>query len=427
MTRRLREDSSNRMTQKVTESPSSSHAEAGSHNNFVAPNGSLLFPTVLFLSSLPLAWTGRRFWFLAVLLACLVAALWNGTDEGQVEQGLEEKLQIRFNSKSAEDILYELQQWEIQAKEGIGNKQEDITVVLAGLEALAMKYVRQSSRNSSLDNADAARSCLEGLALVCQEASYIGFRCFSASDAVVVASLSLLALVAKMPVVRERMSEEGLVDLPIQCMRGALVRAKATEDSSSKDNKLEVREQQSAELQRKACLVLGALADGGDAAMSLAVAKAGGIQAILQALDWYRFHSEVANWALWAIFVLCSEDSNSNMNCSIQNKALVVQCHGVPMVITAIENCIDTLEVVRHGFAVLFDLMRDGNVTTSSASPRLDVWLIRNSALREGIHQIVVQGMEFFSDAMDIIMMGQAILVGTDYDGEIPLYHPVGQ
>ena len=380
-------------------------------------------------------WTGRWVWAATAVVACLLAALCNAMDEIQQE----DKQEIRYSIMEAEDVLLELLQWEQEIfSNAEASLSEGKVAVLKGLEALAKKYGRQSSKLKSAAPSEEASSAsftnrqqrlqissrLQELALVGQQAAYVGFRCFPVSDTIVAASLSLAALVAKQDAVRERHMQEadkyGL-DLPIRCMRNALDRAKDTTQSSSFETPTSSSslsaEQQSAELQRKGCRLLGALADG-DASMARLVTEEGGIEVMLQAVDWYRFHSDVANWALWATFILSSED--------VHNKAVVVECNGVPIVIRALRNCGDTLEVVRHGFAVLFDLMREHNDSGDDKStPRLDVWRIRNSALNEGVHEVVVRCMDEFSGTMDVVMMGQGILVGTDYKGEIPKYQPV--
>jgi hypothetical protein len=426
---------------------------------------------ILLLSIPPLAWTGRWMWVCTALLAGLLSALSSAMNEIKEE----DKQEIRYNVMDAEDVLVELQQQQQQHQAGRNGESSTAAqrlVLLAGLGVLAKKYGRLSSliqksekkaaneeKNNSNNNERKAHVLLQTrivrlreMALVCQQASYLGLDTLPNDDAVVAASLSLLALVAHQDVVRERHMQEANhygLNRPIQCMRDALERAKqqdaeqddtddgkaqpqpATTTSSNRNSTttaVEVgvgavsREQQAAELQRKGCLLLGAVADG-DKSMARLVAQEGGIEAIVQAADWYRYHAEVANWALWAIFTLSCEDA------PIQT--IVVKSDGVPVVIRALKHSVrETVDVARHGIAILFDLMREpqtgtGSDTDATQQPRLDVWKIRNAALTAGIHQAIVAAMEEYPYAVDIIMMGQAILAGTDYKGDVPQYQPI--
>ena len=35
------------------------------------------------------------------------------------------------------------------------------------------------------------------------------------------------------------------------------------------------------------------------------IAEEDGLEAIIDAIDWYRYHAEVCNWGLWTLFTLC--------------------------------------------------------------------------------------------------------------------------
>jgi len=357
---------------------------------FISKNGTIRSPAFLLLASLPLFFTGRWMWGLIAVVTCLLLSMCFAMDELQEE----DKQEIRYNVMTADDILYEMESFEKQSED----KDQGRLIVLTGLGALAKKYGRQHQP----PNPDP-----EGLALLCQQAGYVGLRNFPMDDPVVAASLSLLALVAKKSNVRERhiyQADNYGLDSPINCMRQALMRAQKEENQAI--------ELQAAELQRKGCLMLGALADG-DVEMARLIVQEGGLEAILEAVNWYRYHADVANWALWAIFILCYEN--------IPNKAVVAQLDGVSIVIQTMRNCPDSLEVARHGTAILFDLMRENEDNSDNI---LDVWKIRNVALNAGLHEVIANAMNKFSDAMDIMMMGQELLIGTGYEESVPEFHP---
>lgn len=432
---------------------------------------------ILLLTMIPLLGMGQWKWAITTGLACLVSALCNAMDE--IDDT--EKKEIRYNVMEAEDVLAELFEYAGHEDRGL--------IFVTGLASLAQKYSRQSTlvaatttrpgerdltipsltsslscnngvtrsspypiskRNSSRirwdvtthEECNPAQIRLQQMALLCQEAAYLGLVVGPDQDQLVASSLSLLALVAGQENVRYRHLHEadkyGL-NIPIQCMKQALERAK---DRPEADHETEVNDdtpidnskngvsqgknlfsaspaltaaQQSAELQRKGCLLLGALADG-DSEMARLVAQEGGIEMVLQAISWYRYHADVANWGLWAIFILAYEYT--------PNKALIIGAGGVAVVTQALRLCgCETIEVARHGIAILFDLLREQD---PDDVPRLDTWKVRNAALAAGIHSPMLVAMNTYARAMDIIMMGQAILAGTDYKGEVPQYDPAG-
>jgi hypothetical protein len=333
---------------------------------------------------------------------------------------------------------------------------------------------RSNSNKQSKAHRDADGDDDDGMELLCQEAAYVGFRTVlrfkcgasskpstgqspspptnSASDMVTIASLSLslLALVAKHPDIQERCAFQadtyGL-DLPIGCLNLALDCAKvlpsgeSTHTESSRgaaavnpvhedDKDGWELEQRHAELQRKGCLLLGALCGGGGGAggggagaaqascprdMATLVAQEGGVQAMLNALDYFRYHSDVANWALWALFTLCYE--------SPAHRRAILELHGIPVVLRAMRNCPDSVEVARHGTALLFDLMRQeeddgGGIPAVGRSDLVDVWKVRKKAVDAGLHPVLVQALKSYVDEADIAMMSREMLVGTNYQGD---------
>ena len=382
------------------------------------------------------------------------------------------------------------------------------------------------------------------LKLKCQEAAYQSLSAFRTSDKVISAAISLLALICKndtdsptgtcnvnMTVnqddhddgnddddddvasksvgVRVRnlyQTKEYGLHVPIQAMRNSLKRAKQRDEQQQKDERDNRNENDddeheiiAAELQRKACLYLGALTDqssgGGDdnsksetpsestskststndvdvdvdvddppkekdkaktkniiattAEIQTKIVQEDGLQAIFESIHWFRYHNQVVNWGLWAIFVLCLDHSG--------NKVQFVRLGGVKRVIDAIRVIVDDYrnssnsgnrdededgggdlenesavrEVARHGIAILFDVLRYDNTTPSSSStstsisnhhnlPKVDFMQVRRLALLAGMHEVVRDAMVAFDNCVEIMMMGQQLLVATGFTGEIP-------
>ena len=270
---------------------------------------------------------------------------------------------------------------------------------LKALEALAKKCERAKKRKGQYNPHE--------IDCICQEAAYATLCTFPEDDELVASALSLHALVAKDTEVRQRHVYEadsyGL-NVPISAMKEAMARAKELE------NPPEILEQRAAELQRKACLLLGALADG-DSDIATKIVDEDGLESIIDVLRWYRFHEEVSNWALWAIFILCYDHPG--------NKAELIKLGGIQIICQTMLNIPDCLDVARHGIASLFDILRE-----DSGTPK-DLAQIRKIAISAGLHAAVRHAMDEFNDRMEIMMMAQEMLIATGYRGEIPQYSPM--
>mmetsp|Transcript_25605 Transcript_25605/g.46372 ORF Transcript_25605/g.46372 Transcript_25605/m.46372 type:complete len:425 (-) Transcript_25605:53-1327(-) len=292
------------------------------------------------------------------------------------------------------------------------------------LDALAMKCGREQTRRNKL----MAKAKTEGdelnvniagklsyeqheLEILCQDAVYIVLDLYPCNDDAVSAAISLLALIAKDEEVRRRHIEEadkfGL-NVPVKAMRDALKRAKIQDAEDSEEaRKVEWR---SAELQRKGCLMIGALADG-DPEMATKLVDEDGLKAALDAMEWYRFHSEVANWSLWCVFCICYDHMGNK-------GSLVMKLGGIQRICRAMKDLPTSLDVARHGIAILFDLMREVPENPTALVQ------IRTIALNAGVHDVLSRAMEEFDDSVEIMMMGQQMLYATGYQGNIPHYRP---
>lgn len=304
----------------------------------------------------------------------------------------QEKHEIRFQTMTAAEIGEEL-----KAMDNVMSGNEHRSLCLAALLVLAKKYniQKQSSRYHPHE-----------LECICQEAAYIVLRLYPQDDDAVAAALSLNALVASDSQVRERLVHKADifgVNVIIDAMRSSLKRAQDSLEPGEEE------EQLSAELQRKACLLLGALVDN-DLALATKIVDEHGLEAILDAVKWYRYHEEVANWGLWAIFVLCYDHPG--------NKTELLRIGGIHVICQTIKNNRHSLEVSRHGIAILFDTLREAPQTPAHVAQ------IRKIALNAGLHEVILSAMNEFDISAEINMMGREILIGTGYGGEIPGFQP---
>mmetsp|Transcript_618 Transcript_618/g.862 ORF Transcript_618/g.862 Transcript_618/m.862 type:complete len:482 (-) Transcript_618:435-1880(-) len=310
--------------------------------------------------------------------------------------------------------------------------------VVCCLNSLALKIDSETKKYIDGNEKDSKETCQrkEQLLLSSQEASYKMLRLANISDQIICAALSLLALTAKYDIIRERHLKKSThysLDLPIQVMRLSLTR---TKDQDIKPNvineeKEEQKEQFAAEVQRKGCLYLGALADG-HVEIANQIVQNNGLEAILEGIYWFRYHLHVINWGLWAIFILCYDH--------VANKCEFIRLNGIGKVLRVMKNVLsddenndneindidqnkEGLEVARHGVAILFDLMRHDSTSGQSGNEiALNFMQIRKIALNAGLHDVIIVAMNKFPDNTQIMMMGQQMLIATGYTGQMPQF-----
>jgi hypothetical protein len=361
-------------------------------NLFIAEKGGLTFTSFLLLLGFPLLLSGQLLWGgFSIVLALAISASELFTNES-------DKLEIRFNILTPEALITELE----QLPEIENNDEEKlIEYYVEGLSALGRKY-NNSNRSDRKD---------DKLSLLYLQLAYSTIRLYPENDQIVAGSISLLALIAGNKSVRRRFKyqeEDYGLDKPIIVLKKALIRAKREKD--------ETKEELLAEILRKGCLFLGAACnnDEDDLHLSSIIISEGGLELILETGNWFRLHEDVSNWVLWAIFTLCYDQ--------IFIKLRLIKEQGIQTICTLIENNRTSLECNRHGIALLFDLLRENQ---STEGIEWDPWEIRKIALSSGLHKIVLSAMDEFTDSVDIMMMGQEMLIGTGFRGNIPIHQPI--
>mmetsp|Transcript_18336 Transcript_18336/g.37649 ORF Transcript_18336/g.37649 Transcript_18336/m.37649 type:complete len:374 (+) Transcript_18336:76-1197(+) len=364
-------------------------------------DGGVNYELALILVGFPLLLSGQLFWGVLSILLALVLAGSQGVTEA-------DKIEIRFNALTPENLLDDLQKLaETDFDKAIGKKNTSrkthlndgetrIKYYVEGLSALGPKYSKSNDKDK--------------LSLRYQQLAFKIIGLFPQNDQIIAGAISLLALIAKDPRVRKRFkyqTENYGLNIPIFVLKKVLERAKEEND--------EAKEELLAEILRKGCLFLGAMCnDDKDLGLSSVVVSEGGLELILEAAKWFRLHEDFSNWALWAVFTL-SYDQRSV-------KAELVRLQGIQTICGLMENNPTSLEVNRHGTALLFDLLRENQNTDGIT---WDPWEVRRIALASGLHDRLLCAMNAFADSRDIIMMGQEMLIGTGFRGDIPKYEHI--
>lgn len=369
---------------------------------FLTRSGGLTPASFLGLIGMPLLLSGSLAWGGCILFIAFILAVRAAMETIREE----DKQEIRYNILDAEDIIAELELLEEELSSSPPSSSDQKVIITirqtgrakccASLSAMVKKYRKQ----------DRAKN----IPLLCQQAAYLTLRLYPEDNEAVGGSIALLALVAKDEQVRQRNKFQADVyglNKPIHALHLALERAKKEED--------EEKEGEIAEILRKGCLFLGALSDDDkDFGLATAIVEEEGLELILDIANWFRYHEDIANWAMWAIFILCYDQ--------LQNKIQFVRLAGITTILGLLEYNQSSLEVNRHCIAILYDLLREGN---NAEGKQYDHWTVRRQALASGLHNRVVKAMSEFSDSMDIMMMGQEMLIGTGYCGDIPQFQPM--
>ena len=250
--------------------------------------------------------------------------------------------------------------------------------------------------------------------LICQKAVYTVLSLASISDdgdddRIMCEAISLLAIIAQEKCVIRRTFVQNPdtygPHIPIQIMRKSLRRTQR-EMSPHREDELFA-----AELQRKSCLYIGAIINSKDdknkeeIAIKIAIDNQG-LLSIMEAMDWFRCHTQVIHWALWALFNLTYE------NRVVQRE--FIRLGGISRVCRSLERMPKEREIVRHSIATLFDLLRQDE----NDQNHHDIFRIRTMAIHSGIHNSIYNAIIHHTSCPDIYVMGQQILMGTGYQGE---------
>ena len=172
------------------------------------------------------------------------------------------------------------------------------------------------------------------LELTSQQAAFAVLQYYPYCDELLSSCFTLLALLAKKESVRQRILQSHLssysssrsfntpiptnsmehvvpnnqssqlllnvtsfsIGIPLHAMKESLCRAKQIPSSQQQE------QISSAEVQRKGSVFLGAIADG-NSDIVVSILQANGLDILFEAMEWFRFHSHVANWSLWTLFI----------------------------------------------------------------------------------------------------------------------------
>ena len=181
---------------------------------FLTPQGGLTPTSFLLLIGTPLLLSGRYIYGGVICAIALIVAV--NAEMQDIKEV--EKQEIRYNILEPEELLAELETME-ESSTTTPATTEDAetkhTKCLASLAALAKKYNKKDRD--------------KGLGLLCQQAAYLTLKLYPDDYEVTAGAISLLALIAKDPQVRQRSKFQPDVygfDRPIRSLQKILELAK---------------------------------------------------------------------------------------------------------------------------------------------------------------------------------------------------------
>lgn len=136
------------------------------------------------------------------------------------------------------------------------------------------------------------------------ETALLALKSYPKHDKIIALALTVILSITNMPSVAQQKfqvevsNNDDDLQFIIDCLQSSLSRAKSVDEPLEKDERL------SAEIQRRGCLFLGGFAESANVARDMVVEK-GGLNLIIEAVQWYRFHAGVCKWGLWAAFHIC--------------------------------------------------------------------------------------------------------------------------
>jgi uncharacterized membrane protein len=369
----------------------------------------------------------------------------------------------RYNTCDADDILEEIKN--CHDDDDDDDDHDSIVRLEAALESLITKVTTSSSSNNNNNKRLRRRNGNvyepHELELACQEAAYLAIQknCGRKSDLILSTAISLLALVAKDTAVRERFLISSMtttttktktttlsrstnnfhIRILLQIIQSSLwriIQQQAEEEEEQQQQQADHEDEiLAAQVQRKSFLWMGALADQNPKLASLLVDE-GGMDCIKNAMDWFRHHSQVNNWGLWAIFQLCL-DHTANQAEWVRKGGLSITCRAI-QIHHHDSSCDESsssssLDICRHGLAILYDILRqppNHSSSTSHHSPyRASILThqiseLRKIAIAAGLHDAVYAAMVAHPDSREVMGMGTEILVSTGFRGPIIPMHP---
>ena len=245
--------------------------------------------------------------------------------------------------------------------------------------------------------------------LCAQEIARLCFLKFPRDDKIAITAMSLLIIVSKSGVVKERVLTEadryGL-NAPIAVARFSLDRRK-----NKSECKVD-REQElfAAELQKKTALMLGSFSDG-DSDMSTLVVDEGGLELMLDAASFFRSHQFTLKWIVWALFTICYDNFG--------NKAHLIRQGGISKICDLLKATLVSAESQRHGMALLFDILRN-----TGEQEHRSTFTVRSLAVNSGLHEVIKESIKVHGEkSPEVAFMGREILIGSGYKGDIPEYN----
>jgi hypothetical protein len=277
-------------------------------------------------------------------------------------------------------------------------KDEDKVVV--GLKALLVL-----TDSDSKDHKEATGKLLR-LGLV--QVLTLILETYDENASVVVRTLTVLRRVSTLPEVCSHFEEAGgaAVAPVVLAMRTVL-----SLDQAGADTPDEKRSRRCAEVQRLGALILGAVCDERNE-LKTAVVDEGFAAALLEAMDWFRHHEPLAQWALWALF-------NATFN-HTSNKVDLVRKGALKTVVTAMDAHPNSAGVQRQAVALLFSCLMQGSTAGADGSSGVvvaDVPRMREVASSQGMNEAVEAACKAHPKDKSIQGMGQQILAASSAGG----------
>mmetsp|Transcript_22105 Transcript_22105/g.28628 ORF Transcript_22105/g.28628 Transcript_22105/m.28628 type:complete len:380 (-) Transcript_22105:110-1249(-) len=216
-------------------------------------------------------------------------------------------------------------------------------------------------------------------------------KTFPDSKEVAIWVFSAMTFLAKVDAVKKQVGDEGGLNTIICTMEKCLEAGKQCEIKETEDARATA--EMYLNTQKRGCMALGQIVDGQPKLQTAAVDE-GGLDVVLECMQWYRDHGELQQWALWAILQLTFEHP--------ANRVYLLKKGGMRLVLDSLKNHAQARKVQCQGLGVV--------MSSFQLADGIDTSLVCKLAMNDGLEKIAQEAKERFPSDVYIIQVCDQLL-----------------
>jgi len=197
-----------------------------------------------------------------------------------------------------------------------------------------------------------------------------------------------LSLLSALPEVKAQVECEDNIASLLQALKKCLAAGKLCETTLDSKGAMEYMN-----AQKRGCMLLGQLADG-SLKLQTSIVDEGGIEFIIDSMKWYRKHSHIQQWGIWALLQLTFEHPANN--------GYLLRKGGIEIILDAMKNHNTAADIHGQGLGLILCALQRKDDS--------DVPLIFRVAWSSGLKQVAERCLLRFQDNEHIVNASNQIL-----------------